>query len=102
MYLCQDQKSQCGQNTKYLVISGISICVNINFYFPFSTESNKNIDCIVGHFINMQSRGMWPVWLHTEETMAFSCAFVMAGIRAPVTKGDDLCSQPLLHFGTTN
>lgn len=45
---------------------------------------------------------MWPVWLHIEKTLACSGVFVTAGIRAPVTKGDDLCSQPLLHFGTTN
>lgn len=45
---------------------------------------------------------MWPVWFHTEKTLAGSCVFKTTGIEAPVTKGDDLCSQPLLHFGTTN
>lgn len=57
------------------------------------------------HIINVHFRGsrvMWPVWLHIEKTLACSGVFVTAGIRAPVTKGDDLCSQPLLHFGTTN
>ena len=74
-------------------------------YFPFLEESNKNMDGIDDHTVNVHcrgSRGMWPVWLHIEKTLARTRAFVTAGIRAPVTKGDDLCSRPLLHFGTTN
>ncbi|KAJ4924898.1 hypothetical protein JOQ06_003847 [Pogonophryne albipinna] len=68
-------------------------------------ESHKDMDRVDDHIISVHfggSGGMWPVWLHIDKTLARSCAFVTARIRDPVTKGDDLCSQPLLHVGTTN
>lgn len=58
-----------------------------------------NMDCADDHIINVKAPEGCGL---CEKTLARSGAFVMAGIQAPVTKGDDLCSQPPLHFRTTN